>query len=101
MIKLASAFYLLRQDFEKVGGRGVLGTTVDLVRSIDRAGKGAAEFLASRGHKNVALAARVAPHLAVAYGVKKGYESEPVQRARMKYHMWKQRRAMKRAQRGY
>jgi hypothetical protein len=99
MIDLAAAFYLLRQDLEKHGG--VLGTAGDIVRSIDRAGKGAAEFMASRGHKNLALAARVAPHLAVAYGAKKGWESEPVQRARMKYHIWKQRRAMKKAQRGY
>lgn len=99
MIKLSSAFYLLRQDLEKEGG--VLGTAADIVRSIDRAGKGASEFLARRGHGTLAMGARIAPHLTVAYGAKKAYESEPVQRAKLKYQMWKQRRAMKKAQRGY
>ena len=95
--KLASAFLLLRNNLEKHGG--VLGTTADLARAIDRAGKGASEFLKRRGHGNLATAARIAPHAAVAYGAKKGYESETTQRARMKYRNWKMRRAMKKAQR--
>lgn len=97
--KLSSAFFLLRQSLEKRGGSGVLGTTANLARAIDKAGKGASEFLKSRGHGGLAMAARIAPHAAVAYGAKKGYESETSQRVRMKYRNWKMRRAMKRAQR--
>jgi len=72
-------------------GKGFLGS-----------GKHISKVMAEKGVKSPVahLAAKAAPYAAAAYGAKKGWESEPVQRLRYKYHMHKQRKAMERAQRG-
>lgn len=104
MDKIAAALEILRDDelLEKMAkGRGVLGGVVNVLRAGDKAGKSASDFLLSKGHKNLAVAARFAPHAAGAYGAKKAYESEPVQEVRRKYREHKIRKAMRRAQQGY
>ena len=104
MNKIAAALAILRDDeeLEKLaGGPGVLGGVANVLRAGDKAGQAASKFLQSKGHKNLAVAARFAPHAAGAYGAKKAYESEPVQRVRMKYREHKIRKAMRQAQRGY
>lgn len=101
MNKIALAFAVLRnsEEMEKTGG--VLGGMANIVRSADKAGQAASQFLASKGHGNLALAARFAPHAAGAYGAKKVWESEPVQNVRRKYQEHKIRKAMRQAQQGY
>ena len=87
-----NALSLLRrsEQMEKTGG--VLGTVGNLAKSVDVAGKAAGEFLKRKGHTNLAVAARVAPYAGAAYGGKKAWESDPVQRIRYKYQMWKANR---------
>jgi hypothetical protein len=86
------------------------GLAGDAARGAVAAGKG---FLSSGHHISKVMAehgvesplahaaAKTAPYLAAAAGGKAVYESEPVQRLRYKYHMYKQRKAMEKAQRGY
>jgi hypothetical protein len=80
----------------------------DISKGLYAAGKG---FLTSGKHISEAMAkggvkspvahltAKAAPAAVAAYGVKKGYESEPVQRLRYKIHEYKQRKAMEKAMR--
>lgn len=98
MDKTAKALLILRNSsaLEKEGG--VISGTVDLVRAVDRAGQAASSHLSGKGMRGAALLARVAPHAAVAYGGKKVYDSEPVQRLRAKIQEYKYNRALKRAQ---
>jgi|GEM_PF-3951405 len=69
-------------------GKGFMGTGKDISRT-----------MAEHGVRSPAahLAARALPYAVVAYGGKKAYESDPAQRLRYKYHMYKQRKAMERA----
>jgi hypothetical protein len=101
MKKLSVAFSLLRNSdrFEKVGG--VLSGAANVVRAADKAGVAASKFLAGKGHKNLALAARYTPHAVGVLGAKKAWESETAQNLRRKYQEHKMRKAMERAQRGY
>jgi len=104
MNKLAVALRALRDDefLEKAAkGAGVLGTVANVLRSVDKAGVGASNFLKAKGHKNLAAVARVAPHVAIAGGAKQAYESEPVRKVRRKYQEYKIRKAMRQAQQGY
>ena len=101
MDKVAKALTLLRHSDELEKRGGVVGGIVESARAIDRAGQAASKHLASKGLKGTAAVARVAPHLAVAYGGKKVYESGPVRRLRAKYQEYKIRKAMKQDQRGY
>lgn len=104
MNKLAAAFSILQnsEQLEKLGkGSGILGGVANVIRAGDRAGQAASKFLAEKGHHNLALAARFAPHAAGAYGAKKAWESDTVQGIRRKYQEHKLRKAMEQAQRGY
>jgi hypothetical protein len=87
--------------FEKVGG--ILGGAAkglgNIVGAMDQAGQAGAKALASKGHGNLAIAARVAPHLATLYAGKKLYESGPVQGIRGKIQEMRYNRAVRRAQR--
>lgn len=86
------------------------GLAGDAARATFAAGKG---FLGSGKHISKVMAeggvqsplahfaAKAAPYAAAAYGGKKVYESDPVQRMRYRYAMYKQRKAMEQAQRGY
>lgn len=86
------------------------GLTGDAARAMYAAGKG---FLGSGSHISRTMAeqgvrspvahfaAKAAPYAVTALGLKKGWESDPVQRARYRYAVWKQRRAMEQAQRGF
>ena len=104
MDKLATALRLLENDalLEKLAaGPGVLGGLANIIRSGDKAGQAASQFLQGKGHKNLALAARFAPHAAGVYGAKKVYDSDAVQKMKRRYQMYKVRKAMRIAQRGY
>jgi hypothetical protein len=105
MDKIDIALAILRDDelLEKMAGPGpgVLGTLGNVLKSVDKAGQGASSYLASKGHKNLAAVARVAPHVAVAGGAKKAYDSETSQRLRNKYREYKIRKAMRTVQQGY
>jgi hypothetical protein len=104
MDKLAVALGLLRNDtlLEKLAkGPGVLGGLANIVRSGDRAGQAASKFLQSKGHKNLAVAARFAPHAVGVAAVKKVHDSDTVQKMKRKYRIYKVRKAMRVAQRGY
>lgn len=75
-----------------------------LVRSVWNAARGgseaAAKALESQGHNISGTAVRYSPHLAVGYGAKKAYESEPAQKLRYRYQLWKYNRAQRRAMEG-
>lgn len=104
MDKTASALEVLRDDelLEKLAkGAGVLSGVGNILRAGDRGGQAAANFLRSKGHGNLALAARVTPHVALGVGAKKAYDSEPVQKVKRKYQEHKIRKAMRIAQQGY
>jgi len=100
MRKLQIAALLLKQA----------GLAGDTGRGLIAAGKG---FLGSGKHISKVMAehgvasplahasAKVAPYAAAAYGGKKAYESNPVQKLRYQWAVRKQRKAMERAQRGY
>jgi hypothetical protein len=64
------------------------------------AGK-AAEELEGKGHGLAGSLVRIAPEATVGAGLYAGWKSDPVQRMRYKYRLWKHRRAQRRAQRGY
>jgi hypothetical protein len=86
------------------------GLAGDTARGLIAAGKG---FLGSGKHISKVMAeqgvrsplahaaAKVAPVAAAAGGAKAAWDSGPSQRLRYRYQMYKQRKAMKRAQRGY
>jgi hypothetical protein len=98
--KTAFALSILREnDAEKIAG--ALGTIANVLKAGDRGGAAAAKYLADKGHHNLALGARVAPHAAALYGAKKAYDSGPVQKVRRKYQEHKIRKAMRAAQQGY
>jgi hypothetical protein len=100
MRKIAIATMLLKRA----------GLAGDTARGLVAAGKG---FLGSGKHISKVMAehgvqsplahaaAKAAPLAIAAYGGKKVYESEPVQRLRYRYALRKQRKAMEQAQRGY
>lgn len=95
------AYRLLRKEAAGVV-RGALGAAKGFLSS----GSHIAGAMEHAGVKSpLALgAAKAAPYAATAYGAKEGWESGPVQRARYKYQLWKQRRAIEKArqrQRGY
>lgn len=77
----------------------IVDTVVNAAKSVDRGALSASEFLASKGHPVLAGTARLAPYGAAAYGAKKAYESEPVQRLRSKIDEIKMRRQL--SQQGY
>lgn len=99
MDKIAMALAILRDDEQLEKLAGVLSGTASVLRAGDKAGQAAAQYLRGKGHKNLALAARVAPHAAVAVGAKKTYESEPAQNVRKSIQGFKMRRAMRKARR--
>ena len=104
MDKVAIALAILNDDElleEMSKDAGVLRGAANVLRAGDEAGRAASKYLQSKGHGNLAVAARVAPHVAAAYGAKKAYDSEPSQKLRRKYQEYKYRKAMERAQRGY
>lgn len=104
MDKVAAALAILNDDElldEMAKDAGVLKGMANVMRAGDEAGRAASKYLQSKGHGNLALAARVAPHAAAVYGAKKAYDSEPAQKVRRKYQEYKYRKAMERAQRGY
>lgn len=86
---------------------GIVG---DTAKGLVAAGKG---FLGSGKHISRVMtehgvesplahfAVRAMPYGVTALGAKAGWESEPVQRLRYRIAMYKQRKAMERAQRGY
>lgn len=98
--EIQHALALLRNIdvFEKQGG--VLKGLSNVAKAIDVGGAAAARHLKGKGHKQLALAARVAPHAVVGAGAYKGYESEPVQRLRYKLKRWQLERQMRKAQQG-
>lgn len=71
------------------------GTITNVVKAIDRGGSAAQKALEESGHPLLGLAARVAPYAAGAYGAKKVYESEPVQRVRGKINEIRYRRMLR------
>lgn len=85
------------------------GLAGDAVRATVAAGKG---FLSSGKHVSKVMAehgvksptahaaAKASPYVAAALGGKAAYESEPAQKLRYRYAIHKQRKAMRRAQRG-
>lgn len=86
------------------------GLIEDAARTAYAAGKGfmgtgrhISNVMAERGVKSPVahLAAKSLPYAAIAYGGKRAYESDPARRLRYKYQMYKQRKAMEKAQRGY
>ena len=104
MDKVAVALAILNNDElleEMAKDAGVLRGAANVLRAGDEAGRAASKYLQSKGHGNLAVAARVAPHVAAGIGVKKAYDSEPAQKLRRKYQEYKYRKAMERAQRGY
>lgn len=104
MDKIASVLAVLRDDGlleEMSKGAGVLSGVGNILRAGDKGGQAAANFLRSKGHGNLALAARVTPHAAAAVGAKKAYDSEPSKNMRRKYQEYKIRKAMRIAQQGY
>jgi hypothetical protein len=104
MDKVAVALAILNNDElldEMDKDAGVLKGVANVMRAGDEAGRAASKFLQSKGHKNLAVAARVTPHALAAVGAKKAYDSETAQKLRRKYQAYKYRKAMERAQRGY
>lgn len=86
------------------------GLAGDAARATVAAGKG---FLGSGKHISKVMAehgvqspvahfaAKASPYAVALYGGKQVYESDPVQRMRYRYAMYKQRKAMEQAQRGF
>jgi hypothetical protein len=104
MNKVAAALEVLRNDElleEMVKEGGVLRGLGNVLKAGDKAGQAASHYLATQGHKNLAVAARIAPAGFGVLAAKKAYESGPVQGAKRKVQEYKYRKAVKRAQRGY
>jgi hypothetical protein len=104
MDKIASVLAVLRDDElleEMSKGAGVLSGIGNFLRAGDKGGQAAANFLRSKGHENLAMAARFAPHATGAVVAKKAYDSEPAQKLKRKYQEHKIRKAMRIAQQGY
>jgi len=81
---------LLRQGEEKVAG-----VIAETAKAIDRGAVSASQALQQAGHPLAAGAARLAPYAAGAWGAKKVYESEPVQRVKAKIDEIRYRRALR------
>lgn len=79
---------------------GVGKTIVDVAKAVQGGANRAGEELLVKGHPLLGFAAKSAPVVAGAEGVRRAYESEPGQKLRYKIRLWKARRAAKRQQ-GY
>lgn len=100
MRKIAIAVALLkRAGLAGDAARGLLAASKGVLGS----GKHVSKVMAEHGVRSPTAhaAAKLMPYAGAAYGAKKAYESEPVQRLRYRYALHKQRKAMKQAQRGY
>jgi hypothetical protein len=88
------AYTLLRKEAAGII-RGSLGAAKGFLQS----GSSIAKAMEEAGVRSptALFAAKASPYAIGAYGGKKAWESEPVQRARYKYQVWKQRRAMEKA----
>jgi hypothetical protein len=100
MRKVAIAMQLLkRAALAGDAARGLLAAGKGFLGS----GKHISKVMAEKGVKSplAHAAAKASPYAVALAGGKAAYESEPMQRMRYRYALYKQRKAMKRAQGGY
>ena len=95
MNKYASVAAILRAAaIEKDAGvvRGTLG-------AMEAAGKAGSQYLKGAGHKNLAAAARVAPHAVAVTGLYGASQTEPAQAVIRSGKVWNYKRKVRAAQR--
>jgi hypothetical protein len=76
MDKYAAAALLLRSGALEKDAASVIRTGL---KAMEAAGKAGAKTMEQAGHKNLATAARIAPHAVAGGGAYATYKSEPVQ----------------------
>lgn len=81
--------------------QGKPGLLKKIWKTTTGASEAAAKQLEREGHELASKLVKYSPHIGVGAAGYATWKSDPVQRMRYKYQLWKARRAQRRAMRGY